>query len=229
MAIDTYNHIINEYIKYLKDVNLEGGVPFQRETDYLISILPSKSKILDVGTAIKLTNNTWKKSNLKISDLTEKSNKDFKVTGIDASDKMIEQAKKTVLKAEFEVMDIRNIKYPNKSFDCIMCFGTLIHLNDDDCLKALKSFDRILNDNGILAINVMEHLSGSREIVVEEPFNSNYKMYYNRYSKNFFINFFKENNYTIIKTFDNPIYNEDSVGDDLTGTNEFSIIARKNK
>ena len=131
-------------------------------------------------------------------------------------------------KKDFEVMDIRNMEYPNKSFDCIMCFGTLIHLNDDDCLNALKEFDRILNDKGILAINVMEHLSGDREIVVEEPFNNNYQMYYNRYPKSFFIDFFKENNYIIIKEFDNPIYNEDSVGDDLTGTNEFSIIARKN-
>ena len=35
MAIDTYNHIINEYIKYLKEINEEGGVPFQREIDFL--------------------------------------------------------------------------------------------------------------------------------------------------------------------------------------------------
>lgn len=215
MAIDTYNHIINEYIEYLKDVE---GVPFQKETDYLISILPNKSKILDVGTAM----------GYYPKYLTEKYDKEFEVTGIDASDKMIEQAKKMAPKANFQVMDIRNMKYLDKSFDCIMCFGTLIHLNDDDCLDALKNFDRILNDNGILAINVMEHLSGDREIVVDEPFNNNYQMYYNRYPKDFFINYFKENNYTIIKEFDNPIYNEDSVGDDLIGTNEFSIIARKN-
>ncbi len=218
MAIDTYNHIIDEYIKYLEVVNLDGVVPLQRETNYLISILPNKSKILDVGTAM----------GYYPKYLTEKSGKNFKVTGIDASDKMIEQAKKTALKADFKVMDIRDMGYPNKSFDCIMCFGTLIHLNDDDCLKALNDFDRILCDKGILAINVMEHLGGNREIVVDEPFNNNYKMYYNRYPKNFFINFLKENNYAIIKTFDNPIYNDGSVGDDLTGTNEFSIIARKN-
>ena len=218
MAIDTYDHIVDEYIKYLEELNLKGGVPFQRETDYLISILPSKSKILDVGTAM----------GYYPKYLTEKCEKEFEVTGIDASNKMIEQAKKMAPKANFQVMDIRNMKYPDKSFDCIMCFGTLIHLNDDDCLNALKNYNRILNDNGILAINVMEHLGGDREIVVEEPFNNNFKMYYNRYPKDFFINFFKENNYTIIKDFDNPIYNEDSVGDDLTGTNEFSIIARKN-
>ena len=157
MAIDTYNHIIDEYIKYLKEVNMNGGIPFQRETDYLISVLPSKSKILDVGTAMGYYSKY----------LIENSNKDFEVTGIDASNKMIEEAKKMVLKVNFEVMDIRDMKYADKSFDCIMCFGTLIHLNDDDCLQALK-------------------------------------------------------------TFDNPIYNEDSVGDDLAGTNEFSIIARKN-
>ncbi len=217
MVIDTYNHIVDEYIVYLKEVNKDGGVPLQKEIDYLISILPERSKILDVGTAM----------GYYPKYLTEKCNKEFSVTGIDASDKMIEEARKTALKANFEVMDIRDMKYDDKSFDCIMCFGTLIHLNDNDCLDALKNFDRILKDKGVLAINVMEHLSGQKEIVVQEPFNNNYQMYYHRYSKDFFIDFFKENNYTIMKIFDNPIYNEDSVGDDLTGTNEFSIIAIK--
>jgi hypothetical protein len=63
---------------------------------------------------------------------------------------------------------------------------------------------------------------------VNEPFNPKYKMYYNRYSKDFFYKFFKENNYTILKTFDNNIYDTDAAGDDLEGTSEFTITAKKN-
>ena len=218
MAIDTYNHIVNEYINYLEEVNTDGGVPFQKETDYLISILPSKSKILDVGTAM----------GYYPKYLTEKIDKEFDVLGIDASDKMIEQARKTATKANFEVVDIRNMNYSDKSFDCIMCFGTLIHLNDNDCLNALNTFNKVLKDKGILAINVMEHLSGDREIVVQEPFNNNFKMYYNRYPKEFFVKYFNDNNYTVLRIFDNPIYNEDAAGKDLSGTNEYTIIAKRN-
>ena len=188
MAINTYNHIVDEYITYLKEANNDGGVPFQRETDYLISILPNKAIILDAGTAMGYYSKY----------LTEKSNKEFEVIGIDASDKMIEEAKRTILKAKFEVMDIRDIKYANKAFDCVMCFGTLIHLNDDDCLKSLKGFDRILKDKGILAVNVMEYISGDREIVVKEPFNPNFKMYYNRLKKYSLLRQLQKNKYDII-------------------------------
>jgi 2-polyprenyl-3-methyl-5-hydroxy-6-metoxy-1,4-benzoquinol methylase len=43
-------------------------------------------------------------------------------------------------------MDIRNLAFPQHSFDAILCFATLIHLNDEDCLKTLDSFNTILKD-----------------------------------------------------------------------------------
>ena len=44
----------------------------------------------------------------------------------------------------------------------------------------------------------------------------------------FFLDFFNENNYVVDKIFENKIYKESEVGDDLNGTNEFTIIAKKN-
>ena len=42
------------------------------------------------------------------------------------------------------------------------------------------------------------------------------------------LDFFNENNYVVDKIFENKIYKESEVGDDLNGTNEFTIIAKKN-
>jgi hypothetical protein len=61
----------------------------------------------------------------------------------------------------------------------------------------------------------------------EEPFNPKYTTYFNRYTKQFFMKYFEQHNYTILKLFDNPLFNPDKVGEILKNTNQFSIIAQK--
>lgn len=217
-TIETYNNIVEEYIDFYKD-NIEKGVySFQKEISYLASKLDNNALILDVGTAIGECPRF----------LTEKFDKDFKVIGIDTSKNMIEKARNFAPKAQFIQMDMRNLQFDSNTFDAIICFATLIHVNDEDCKKALKKFAKMLKRNGFLAINVMEHIDKKKEIFVKEPFNPKYMMYYNRYSKEFFMNFFNKNSFIVDKIFENKIYKESEVGDDLNGTNEFTIIARKN-
>ena len=86
-----------------------------------------------------------------------------------------------------------------------------------------------MKDKGIIAINVMECNNEEKEIFIPEPFNPKYKTYFNRYSKQFFIDYFTANNYTIEKIYDNKMFDESAVGENLVGTNEFTIIARKSK
>lgn len=176
-TIETYDNIVNEYIEYFNSKDLHGNVQFQREIDILVDNLKNGSSILDVGTAT----GDYPKY------LTEKSNKDFKITGIDSSKNMIEVARKNAPKASFEVMDIRKLDYPENSFDAILCLATLIHVNDEEALKILDKFDRVLKSKGIIIINVMEHLSGNKELYVKEPFNPKYNTYFNRYTKDFFL------------------------------------------
>lgn len=176
-TIETYDNIVNKYIEYFNSKDLHGNVQFQREIDILVDNLKNGSSILDVGTAT----GDYPKY------LTEKSNKDFKITGIDSSKNMIEVARKNAPKASFEVMDIRKLDYPENSFDAILCLATLIHVNDEEALKILDKFDRVLKSKGIIIINVMEHLSGNKELYVKEPFNPKYNTYFNRYTKDFFL------------------------------------------
>ncbi len=219
VTIETYNNIVEEYTEYYNSKGLNGNVQFQVEIDYLISQLEENAIILDAGTAI----GDYPKF------LTEKCNKNFNVIGIDTSENMLKKAIKNAPKAKFELMDIRDIKFNKNSFNAIICFATLIHVNDETCLKVLDKFNELLKDNGIIAINVMECNNKERDIFIQEPFNPKYKTYFNRYSKKFFIDYFTANNYTIEKIYDNKILDEVSVGKDLIGTNEFTIIVRKSK
>lgn len=219
-TIATYNNIVKEYIDYYNSKDLNGNVQFQREIDYLISQLDENAMILDAGTAI----GDYPRY------LTEKCNKNFDVVGIDSSENMLKEARKNAPKAKFELMDIRNIIFNKNSFDAIICFATLIHLDDKTCLNVLDKFSELLKNNGMIAINVMEeHINEEKEIFIKEPFNPKYKTYFNKYSKKFFIDYFSNNGYAVEKIYDNNMFDEEAVGEDLIGTNEFTIIARIKK
>lgn len=220
ITIETYNNIIEEYINFYKSKGLNGKVQYQKETDYLISQLPENAKILDAGTAI----GDYPRY------LTEKCNKNFNVIGIDASENMLKKAIQNAPKAKFELMDIRDIKFRKQSFDAIICYATLIHVDDKTCLKILDRFRNLLKKNGLIAINVMEYNNKEKEIFIQEPFNPKYKTYFNRYTKQFFIDYFTANNYSIEEIYDNKIpEDKEVVGEDIAETNEFTIIARNNR
>ncbi len=216
-TIETYDNIANEYIEYFKAQDLHGNVQFQKEIDILVDNLVKGSKILDVGTSM----GNYPKY------LTEKCNKDYEVIGIDSSKNLIEFARKNAPKATFEEMDMRKLNFPDHSFDSIICLATLIHVNDEDALKILDKFNLLLKFNGLIIINVMEHLDGEKELFVKEPFNPNYNTYFNRYPKKFFIDWFSSKKYEILKIIDNPLINTDEVKAPRLTKNRFSIIARK--
>lgn len=216
-TINTYDNIVEEYIDYFNSKDMHGRVQFQKEIDILVENIKSGSKILDVGTAI----GDYPKY------LTEKCNKDFEVIGVDSSENMIKEAIKNAPKANFLVMDMRNLNFDENSFDAIICLATLIHVDDKTALNILEKFDSILKDKGLIVINVMEHIKGDKEIYEKEPFNPEYNTYFNRYTKEFFIDWFKNKNYEIIDILDNPIFNPERVKEPSIDTNQFSIIVKK--
>lgn len=216
-TINTYNKIVEEYIEYFNSKDLHGNVQFQKEIDVLVEYLKKGSKILDVGTAI----GDYPKY------LTEKCDKDYEVIGVDSSVNMIKKAKQNAPKATFEVLDMRKLNFSDNYFDGIICLATLIHVDDNTALNILEKFDSMLKYNGLIIINVMEHINGEKEIYEKEPFNPKYNTYFNRYTKTFFIDWFKNKNYEILNIFDNPLFNPEEVKEPSVDTNQFSIIAKK--
>ena len=139
---------------------------------------------------------------------------------------MIKVAAKRAPKANFEVMDMRKLAFQRDYFDAIICLATLIHVDDNTALDILNRFNAILKKNGIIIINVMEYTNGDKEIYEEEPFNPKYNTYFNKYTKDFFINWFNNNNYEVLNIIDNPLFNPEKAKD-FADDNQFSIIVRK--
>lgn len=126
-------------------------------------------------------------------------------------------------------MDIRRLEFKRETFDAIICFATLIHVNDNDCIKILDKFDEILRKNRLIIINVMEWLQDEKEKFEDEPFNPRYKRYFNRYKKEFFIEYFQSKNYAILEFFNNPLFNSSKVKGTVADANQFSIIVKKSE
>ena len=84
----------------------------------------------------------------------------FDVTGIDFQPKMLEMARlnseKLGLKIEFEQMDATKLTFPDRSFDAVVMFGSILTYipGTANRLKALTEANRILRNGGLVFISV---------------------------------------------------------------------------
>ncbi|MBL7196910.1 MAG: class I SAM-dependent methyltransferase [Candidatus Omnitrophica bacterium] len=90
--------------------------------------------------------------------------KGFNVTGIDISSEMIEKAKESAqkqnLNIDFEIGNVKNLKFGNEDFDCAIMFGNYAHIYPrENRIKALKEIKRILKEKGILIIRAIRNIS----------------------------------------------------------------------
>lgn len=79
-------------------------------------------------------------------------NKKVKVMGMDASGKMIEEAKKKNPKINFKVGDMFNLDISGNYFYGITSFYAIVNYQYDDIKKIIKEYHRVLKNNGILFI-----------------------------------------------------------------------------
>jgi len=75
-----------------------------------------------------------------------------RIVGIDISEKLIEIAKSSYPKFEFQVMDIENLVFPKESFDLVFSSLTMHYL--ESWLKALKSINNVLKKNGNFVFSI---------------------------------------------------------------------------
>jgi ubiquinone/menaquinone biosynthesis C-methylase UbiE len=144
-TISTYDKIADDYPRRTRDL-----IPIN-ELEKFVSLVPKGAKILDAGCGYG-----------RCSEMLLK--KGYDVTGIDLSEKLLEKAK-TIKRARFYFMDVRNLDFPEKSFDAVWCNSVLLNLKKQDALKALKEFNHVLKGGGILFINVRK---GAKKGMVKE-------------------------------------------------------------
>jgi ubiquinone/menaquinone biosynthesis C-methylase UbiE len=138
----------------------------KEEADKFLSMLEKGASILDIGCGPG-------------RDAKIFSEKSFKVTGIDLSEKMIEAARKRS-KADFIVMDLMKLDFPDSSFDAAWACAAYLHVPKRDIVKALRETWRVLKNGGILCTTVK---LGKGELLQEDGRYGNVKKFYSYFTK----------------------------------------------
>lgn len=81
---------------------------------------------------------------------------DFKILGTDLAPNMIELAKLNNPSATFQLLDSRDIRKLNKTYDAIMCGFILPYLSKEETEQLIKDAALMLNSQGIIYISTME-------------------------------------------------------------------------
>jgi len=111
----------------------------------ILSVLPNKSKVLDVGCG----------SGFSMQESIPEG-KEFEVHGVDVTEEVITYAKNKRPQFNFKLAYGEDLPYEDKSFDAIISLDVIEHLTDP--VKALEEKRRVLRDNGfILLLVVKEH------------------------------------------------------------------------
>ena len=128
----SYNKIANWYAQNRNTKLLEKDY-----LDQLINLIPNNGEVLDIGCG------TGKPI------LEYLQSKKLKVTGIDASFKMLDIAKANFPETDFILKDMRLLNLERK-FDAIIAWNSFFHLPVNDQPPMISLFEKHLHHKGVL-------------------------------------------------------------------------------
>jgi len=105
----------------------------------------------------------------------------LKVTGIDLSTRMLQIAKTNVPNVDFEIGDMRNLRFDDNEFDGLVAISAIIHLPQNDVLPTLQEFRRVLKPNGKLGL-MLSIVDQSFERVEKEVYDPTLDIFYRHFS-----------------------------------------------
>lgn len=146
----------------------------------LLSHLPENSEILDLGCGTGKPIMEYLLS------------QDYRVTGVDASWKMLEIAKSNFPNNEFYLMDMRSLKIERK-FDAIIAWHSFFHLPVDDQEKLIPRLSNLLNPNGLFLFT-----SGPENGISWGKINGQ-DLFHASMSESQYKNLLQNNNFKVIK------------------------------
>jgi len=137
-------HIRDSYNRGVKAYATKWNKPHDFTDVYrqnFVAFLPEKCRVLDIGCGPG-------------HDTSYFADKGFHVTGIDMSEEMVALATRREPRANFKVMDMRELSFKDNSFDGVWVSFAFLHIKRADAKPTLEEFHRILRENGHLCILV---------------------------------------------------------------------------
>ncbi|MBS3163166.1 class I SAM-dependent methyltransferase [Candidatus Woesearchaeota archaeon] len=156
------------YRKYAKEYSVHtSNKLIQFQLNHFISLLPKNSKILDAGCGSG-------------RDSAYFADEKLEVTSIDIVAELINEAKNNVKNVNFKLMDMKDIKFDENTFDGIWCMSSISDVEKKDAPMVIGNFNKIIKNNGILYISARE---GQGEQVIEKGFFNDLPRFYAYYSQ----------------------------------------------
>jgi len=163
---DTYDLIATSYSDMISSLASEtwvGDYEKQLLDRFLQLIEAFDPKILDVGCG-------------NGKDTAYLMAKGATVVGIDYSSKMLQEAKRHVQSGVFHLMDMRNLEFPNDTYDGVWANGCIYHVPKGELSQVLKEVIRVLKPLGIFSFNAK---AGTGEGLEDNPksFGGGFRFY----------------------------------------------------
>lgn len=144
----------------------------------------------------------------------------FKIMATDLSSKMLELAKNNNPKADFQILDCRDIKSLSSKFDGIMCGFALPYLSKEEAIKLIDDAFEILNFKGILYLSTME--DNYSKSGFKKSSSGKYEAYINYHEVGYLSEALEKKGFDILS-----IERKDFLQTDGTTTKDLILIARK--
>lgn len=103
----------------------------------------------------------------------------YGIIGIDLSEKLLDYAKDYAPRADFMMMDMRELKFADNTFDGVWAMSSLMHLSKSDLPSALMEHYRVLKDGGPFYLSLKR---GSGEKLEEDARFNGAKKFFAYYS-----------------------------------------------
>jgi ubiquinone/menaquinone biosynthesis C-methylase UbiE len=206
IAVEVFNKHANIYQNKFMDVNLYGD-SFDL---FCNTILTENADILELACGPG-----------NITKYLLNKRPDFKIFGTDLAPNMIELAKINNPKAEFQIMDCRDIGMIDKKYDAIMCGFCLPYLTKEEAEKLISDASLLLKYNGVFYMSTME------DDYIKSGFkkgSTGDEIYMHYHQADYLSIALKENNFKIIE-----LQRQDYPTQDGTKTTDLLIIALKIK
>lgn len=158
----------------------------RNQLDDFVKYVKAGERILDAGCGSGRDTNIF-------------TNLGFDAIGVDVSEKLLEEAKKSYPRADFRKGDILNLDFEDRFFGGVWAHASIVHFETDTQIEtALSELTRVLKVGGILHLLVRARTKDKTEIR-PDSISGGFGRFYRNFDKEELKKYFKSKKVEIIK------------------------------